>query len=168
MKSDDWNGAVAALSTADRAALRRAAGVWPVETGAYAAALRCLRMPPSDYEYAALCMECLWRADDQPQTMPMEECLALMSNRQGASGSLPKRVEAALGTSWTADGFLLGKIASLVRLIRSDRANIKLDFSLLAEDLWRWNRENRVVQKKWLDALYAFPDINKEEEKNAD
>ena len=81
---------------------------------------------------------------------------------------MPKRVEAALGTSWTADGFLLGKIASLVRLIRSDRANIKPDFSLLAEDLWRWNRENRVVQKKWLDALYAFPDINKEEEKNAD
>lgn len=167
MKPEEWESAVGKLSLADRAALRRAAGLLPIKADAYAAALRCFGKALTEQQYAAICLECLWRSTDHPRVMPMESCISRIANRKDASASIRKRAESLLDMIWSEDGFLLGKIANLVRIIRSDSDSIRPDFYLLSEDLRKWNYESRSVQRKWLNAVY-LEKVEKGEDKNVD
>lgn len=160
MKPEDWELAVGKLTLADRAALRRAAGLLPIRADAYAAALRCFGQALTEQKYAALCLECLWRSSDHPRVLPMETCIARIVNKEGASGSIRKRAESLMDLMWSEDGFLLGKITNLVRIIHSNPENIKPDFYLLSDDLRKWNYQSRSVQRKWLNAMYLDKEHN--------
>ena len=145
------------LDNGELSALRRAAGA----SGADIPALRafykaCGYCDPrvEKYWFPALCMDALWRPADAPAVRSMEECLrAMLADGSDTTKSLQHRVEMLLETPWNDDGFLLGKLLNLVKILKS-RTNLKPDFQALADDLRRWNYTEQPVQRRWLRTLY--------------
>lgn len=155
MNESKWD--LSRLGTGERVALKRSAGE-PVQTAAawrafYIACSICDKWR-EPYLIAALCMECLWRESDTPEILPMEECLFRFKAVYNGDG-LDNRIMALLETSWDpTDGFLLGKLMNLVRMLRS-QTNMKPNFEALADDLQKWNDQSRRVQRRWLRTIYA-------------
>lgn len=159
------------LSAGERSALKRSAGTMLSAAGASAveAFYRGLLPGVRRYEesacFAAMCMQCLWREDDASKTRPLSEMLRSIYRNPEATESSRKKCTAFLDLSWDEDGFLLGKICSLVRGMRADNASISPDFDELAEDLTRWNHPDRYIQRKWLRMICSNDEEEKEEEK---
>ena len=157
------------LNTGERAALRRAAGT--VNKKADMAALRalytaCGYCDPNveEYWFPAMCMDALWRDMEGIAVKPMDECLkSLLTGDEKTTASLKHRIEMLLETPWNEDGFLLGKLLNLVKILKS-RTYMKPDFQALADDLRRWNHPDRYIQRKWLRTLYNAKPNDKEEE----
>lgn len=123
--------------------------------------------------FASLCMECLWRVEDSPRRRPMEEILR--DYYQGdETESMKRRMTSFLDTPWSRDGFLLGKICGIVRMLRAKDASVMPDFDKLADDLVHWNDQDRWVQKRWVRTIcrsietWNQPDqaVNEEMKKN--
>lgn len=160
MSESTWDDAV--LTAGERAALRRFAGVMMdrSDTDAWMAYYKALRGNGREdaYTFAALCMQMLWRKSDEPTIRPMEEILRDMigvREKDAENESLLKRTRGALDTAWADDGFLLGKICNIVRIIRSAHPEWMPDFWMLARELRGWNSEKRWVQRKWVGAIFA-------------
>ena len=93
----------------------------------------------------------------------------IMSNAlENTTASLKHRIEMLLETPWNEDGFLLGKLLNLVKILKS-KTNLKPDFQVLADDLRRWNYPEQPVQRRWLRAVYNIkPDEYVKEETKDD
>ena len=99
----------------------------------------------------------------------MEECLrTLLAGKDDMSESLKHRVDMLLETPWSEDGFLLGKLLNMVKIIRS-KTNLKPDFQNLADDIRRWNDSGQSVQRRWVRTVYNVkPEVDEKEEKEHD
>ncbi|MBR6186630.1 MAG: type I-E CRISPR-associated protein Cse2/CasB [Clostridia bacterium] len=175
MPEHKWD--VSRLSAGERSALKRNAGVMMNDAGMQAleAFYRALDGKCGPYAekawFAALCMQCLWREEEQPQKMPFPEMLRAVYQHPDATDSARKRCTNYLDLSWSDDGFLLGKICALARKMRADNAALMPDFEQLADDLAHWNHAERYVQRRWLNIICASGnerDKKEEEENHAD
>ena len=157
------------LDNGDLSALRRAAGRTDVDMSALRAFYKaCGYCDPQleAYWFPSVCMDALWRETDTPEIKPMEECVKhLLIQNPDTTGSLRHRIDMLLETPRSEDGFLLGKLYNLIRIIKS-RTNMKPDFQRLAEDLRRWNYPEHTVQRRWLRTIYNTTTMNETEEDN--
>jgi hypothetical protein len=151
------------LSPADKSALRRCAGQMmnvAERAGAYMAYHRAMREVSGSIDkeraFAALCMQMLWREEDHPEIVPMEEILRDMIRigTDEENSGLLNRVRAALDTKWAQDGFLLWKICNLARIIRAAHPERMPNFAQLYQDLRNWNTKERWVQRKWVRVIF--------------
>lgn len=156
--SKKWN--TANLSTGDRSLLRRSAGqMIGSDMRAAEVFYRAVGYCPENSEsiwYAAICLECLWREEDHPRIIPFEEILRIYYNDKDTSDSFKRRIVALLDVPWGSDGFMLGKLANLVRTLKSKDSSIMPDFDKLADDLKYWNNDSRSVQRRWLRTIFKM------------
>lgn len=157
MAESKWNLAV--LSSGERSALRRCAGqmmgssVQAMQAFYHALSVYDLPRYKEECYFAAMCMECLWREADHPQKVAFEEMLSQIYNHPDASDSMKRRTVMYMDLAWGEDGFLLGKICSLVKIMRAKDSNVMPDFERMAEDLCNWNNNSRFVQRKWVKTI---------------
>lgn len=175
MPDRKWD--VSRLSAGERSALKRNAGMMMNAAGADAIEgfYRALTSKVGQHEekawFAALCMQCLWREEDHPQIRSFPEMLRTVYQNPDATESSRKKCTGFLDISWADDGFLLGKICSLIRGMRSGNATVMPDFEELADDLSRWNHPDRFIQRKWLRSIcsnYQNTEDKEEEKENVD
>ena len=154
MPDHKWD--LSRLSAGEKSALKRNAGTMMNAAGADAieSFYHALTAKVKQYEentwFAALCMQCLWREEDHPQIRSLPEMLRAIYQNPDSTESSRKKCTGFLDVSWGNDGFLLGKICSLVRGMRSRSTQVMPDFEELADDLSRWNHPDRYIQRKWL------------------
>jgi len=159
MSEDKWD--LSRLTTGERCALRRAAGSLEPNMPAWRAFYlagggRAGRH--ENYWYAAMCMACMWRPEDEERArmLPMEQCLRLyLRENESVTESMKRRMDALLETPWSEDGFLLTKLHSIVRILQRGQTDLRPNFQALADDLRDWNRDDRRVQRRWLRATYV-------------
>lgn len=168
-----WN--LTRLDAGELSALRRSAGKMVGDAGmdalrAFYRACGYCDTKREVYWFPAMCMDALWRDTEGIQEKSMEECLrSMMAEDENTTESLRHRIDTLLETPWNQDGFLLGKLLNLVKILKS-KTNLKPDFQSLADDLRQWNHERRFVQRKWLRTLYNVKTNDRDEEvaENAD
>lgn len=172
MPSNKWD--IERLSAGERSALKRCAGtmlgtnVQATQAFYHALNVKCSQSTESIW-YAAMCLQCLWRLEDHPSVKPFAEILRGMYQAPDATESLRHRCTAYLDQSWSEDGFLLGKISNLTRLMRARNASVIPDFEALADDLYHWNHPDHYVQRNWLRTICMQNTTdNKEETENVD
>ena len=145
------------LSKGEHTALKRAAGTLKLNAPALRAFYKadlCREQAWESKRYAAMCMACLWDAQDQTSVVSMEECLKSLCWVDGElQAGVVRRVDAMLETRWGDDDYLIGKLLNLVRMIRA-KGMLRPDFQQLARDLRCWNYEDRRVQRRWLRTIY--------------
>ena len=147
------------LSAGERSALKRNAGIMMKDAGADAIEgfYRAVNGKVSPYAesawFAAICMQCLWRGEDQPQVKSMPDLLRNIYQNPDATDSARKKCVSFLDTAWGEDGFLLGKICGLVRKMKADSGTVIPDFEALADDLNHWNDASRYIQRRWLRTI---------------
>ena len=175
MRMADYKWDLSRLSAGERSALKRSAGVMLHVAGAAAAEAFYRAMPgvkrfEEDACFAAMCMQCLWRDGEKPRIKLLPEMLRGIYQNPDATESSRRKCTAFLDLSWDDDGFLLGKICSLVKGMRSKDASVIPDFESLAEDLVRWNHPDRYIQRKWLRTICSMNENEQkeEEEENVD
>ena len=121
--------------------------------------------------FACLCMECLWKAENGPRRVRMEELLRRMYQSSESSESIKHRIIALMDEPWNEDGYLLGKLCNFARILNARDGTVMPDFEALADDLNRWNFPEKNIQRRWIRTICG---INKEEieeteeEKNVD
>lgn len=148
------------LGTGDRAALRRAAGLMLKDADSRAVAVfyRCLphEVPQwqEDRWFAVACLRCLWDTE-AGEGEPFERIVGKMIRAEELSASTGHRAEVLLDTAWDEDGYLLTKLARLVKLVRQKSDRAPIDFAALLEDMIRWNREDQSVQRKWARGIFT-------------
>lgn len=162
----DSNGfweALSRCSSGDRAALRRCAGTRLCEANGQAVMIfyRCLpgEVPvwQEDRWFAAACFSCLWDGEEKGQ--PME---AVLSRLKEYSDSMEHRLGSILELRWEEDGFLLSKLARILKMAKSK--GLPVDCRKLLEDLIFWNSSNQSVKKKWARGMYIKnSDFNRED-----
>ena len=148
------------LGKGERAALRRAAGVMlqDADGGAISTFYKCL--PPATVTwqenrwFAVACLSCLWDTEGG-EGKSLEQIIADQIRTDELSASTAHRVEILLDTKWDSDGYMLTKLARLVKLIRQKADRAKPDFAALLDDLLYWNAENQSVQRKWARAVFS-------------
>ena len=175
MTEQKWD--VSRLSAGERSALKRNAGIMmgsasmqAVEAFYHALTVKCGSYAEKAW-FAALCMQCLWQETDQPMKKPFPEILRALYQDPNATESTRKRCTDYLDLVWYDDGFLLGKICSLVRRMRANNAGIMPDFEALADDLAHWNHGDHYIQRRWLNIIcrnQPEPTTKQEDENNVD
>lgn len=148
------------LSTGERAALRREAGnlLRQADGKAITTFYSCLPGAVDTWQedrwFAVSCLRCLWDADERTG-IPLEQVTADLLQSGELSDSTKHRVELLLDTAWDNDGYLLTKLARLVKLIRQKSDRTRIDFAALLDDLLRWNLESQSVQRKWARTIFS-------------
>ncbi len=158
------------LGTGERAALRREAGVMlqEADSAALTTFYRCL--PPvvdSRQEgrwFAIACLRCLWDPGEE-NGKPFAQIVADLIRRDELSASTGHRVENLLDTPWDADGYMLTKLARLVKLVKQKSGDVAVDFPDFLDDLLRWNYDSQPVQRKWARMIFSKETMNEEKEK---
>jgi CRISPR type I-E-associated protein CasB/Cse2 len=157
------------LGSGERAALRREAGTMLREAdgAALAAFYRCLPASVDAVQeskwFAVACMRCLWDAGEE-NGKPFERVIAELIKRSELSDSTRHRVEILLDTRWDSDGYMLTKLARLVKLIRQRSDRTMLDFPALLDDMIYWNSEFQISQRKWARTIFADDTTTDEKE----
>lgn len=147
------------LGTGERAALRREAGKTLRQADGHAVTTfyRCLPAEVREWDeekwFAIACLRCLWDPGEENRK-PMEQVIGDLIRMDDISDSTCHRVEILLDTDWDADGYLLAKLSRLLKLIRQRSDRTQIDFSVLLDDLLRWNSETQMVQRKWARAVF--------------
>ena len=141
------------LGTGERAALRREAGVMLRQAAgpAVAAFYSCLPSNVQTWQedrwYAVACLRCLWDAGDEGGR-PFELVVADLIRSGELSDSTKHRIELLLDTEWDEDGYMLTKLARLLKLVRQKSDRARLDFAALLDDLLGWNTRQAIRAKK--------------------
>lgn len=148
------------LKKPDRSALKRHIGtaIREADVNSLAAFYRCMPFGiPSWQEeryYAIGCLYFLWREQSDSLT-ELPVVIRQMLDEGQLSDSYLRRIELLLSTPWDEDCLLLGKLTSLLRMIRSQNSVCEIDFAALLTDLLRWNGPSRSVQKKWAKEIFG-------------
>lgn len=162
MNEKSWQEQLRMLSTGERAALRRCAGKTLQEADASALSLfyRLLPYGTPTWKhgrfFTAMSCACLWKAEEQHNPKPLEDCMRQFAIDQEKEGFYA-RVRNLLDTYWDdADGFMAAKLARLLKQIKNGNKPLYPDFDKLAEDLCRWNRDDRPVQRRWAETIFSM------------
>ncbi|MBR3738944.1 MAG: type I-E CRISPR-associated protein Cse2/CasB [Clostridia bacterium] len=175
MSEPKWD--LSRLSAGEKSALRRNVGV--MKDFASMQALEAFYRAKNQYcgsekekaWFASMCLECLWREEKKLPKKSFPYLLRMLYQDKEVSKSLQNRCINLLDYDWTDDGFLLGKICNLIRLIRAKHGDYMPDFEMLAEDLSIWNKEGHYIRRKWLYIICSEQNESEkeeEEETNAD
>ena len=172
------------LDSGGRSALKRNAGVMMGNNlQALEAFYRAVLYAPKGQDqeaqwYACLCMECLWKAEEHPKTIRMEELLRRLYQNSETSDSIKHRIISMLDIPWSRDGYLLGKLSNFARMLRAKDSSTMPDFDALADDLAAWNHPDRYIQRRWIRTICGsikeenetdtLSDDEMEENENAD
>ena len=157
------------LGTGERAALRREAGVMlqEADSAALTTFYRCLPSAVDSRQegkwFAIACLRCLWDSGEEGGK-PFAQIIADLIRRDELSASTGHRVENLLDTPWDADGYMLTKLARLVKMVKQKSGNIAVDFPDLLVDLLRWNYDSQPVQRKWARTIFASDTMTEEKE----
>lgn len=159
------------LSTGDKAALKRNAGIILNSASGQAQRVFYRSIPfgiPQWQEerwFAIACFYCQYNKEDTIRTKDkLENMVGKLIHSAVLSESAAHRVESLLDTSWDTDGFMLQKLAQLLKLI-SSKQNITLDYGSLLTDLLHWNDDSQYTQRKWARAIYlTSPQIEEDRE----
>ena len=108
--------------------------------------------------FACICMECLWKPEDNPRVIRFEEMLRSKYHHPDTSDSIRKRIISLADVPWSRDGFLLGKLNNFARMFRSENGSVMPDFDRLADDLAQWNRPEHQVQRRWIRTICETPE----------
>ncbi len=180
MNEKKWD--IEKLDSGGRSSLKREAGVMMGnDYQALEAFYRAVSYVPRSREqesqwFACICMQCLWKADDHPRVLRIEELLGKLYHNPETSESIKHRVIALMDVPWSGDGYLLGKLTNLVRMMRGKDSMVMPDFEALADDLAAWNHPDRYVQRRWIRTICGSSkndgnhgsENEKEEETNVD
>lgn len=148
------------LGNGERAALKRSAGVMLAEADGKAVSVfyRCLPCGIPQWQeerwFAVACLRCLWDAEADGGE-EFEKLIGRMIAEEVLSDSTKHRIEVLLDTAWDEDGYMLTKLARLIKLIRQKSDRLPIDFAALLEDLVYWNAENQSVQRKWARSIFT-------------
>lgn len=155
MSGEKWD--TSHLTTGERSVLRRCAGEMMGQDmraiEAFYKAVGYRRNWNEKACFAALCMECLWRDEEEIRIRPMEEILRDMYQSKDATESLKTHLVSYLDAPWSEDGFLLSKLCRIVRMLYSANHQVRPDFQKLADDLTHWNDADRHVQRRWIRTI---------------
>lgn len=149
-----------------RTALKREAGIMlpQADSKAIQAFYQCLPFGTPQWQeerfFAAACLHCLWEAD-MKNRQPLEKIFYQLGRDAQVSDSTAHRLEGILDLTWDEDGFLLGKLTRLMKLVKSK--NYAVDCASLLRDLLYWNGEKQTVQLRWARALYIKRDEGENE-----
>ena len=158
------------FGTGERAALRREAGVMLRQADGHAvtAFYSCLPSNVQTWQeerwFAVACLRCLWDAGDEGGR-PFELVVADLIRSGELSDSTKHRVELLLDTEWDEDGYMLTKLARLLKLVRQKSDRATLDFAALLDDLLGWNSDKQYVQRKWAKAIFSNINLTDNNEK---
>lgn len=141
------------LRTGDRVALKRSAGIMLREADgkAIVAFFKCHPGVQEQEEkwFAVACFKTMYDPSNE-QGKPLENILRTME----MSDSMMHRIEALLDTPWDRDGYLLTKLARMVKLVKQ-KTNQLIDFDSLLQDLIYWNSDSQSVQRKWARTIFG-------------
>ena len=181
MSDKKWS--VEKLDSGGRSVLKRSAGtMMGGDVQALEAFYRAVTYLPKNQEqvaqwYACLCMECLWKPEEHPRSVKMEEMLRRLYQNADTSESIRHRIISLMDVPWSRDGYLIGKLSNFARMMRAKDSSVIPDFDNLADDLARWNHPDRYVQRRWIRTICGADkeeknteqkDNEKEEKNNAD
>ena len=174
MSESYWN--ISCLTPGEKSTLRRCAGkmmgndMRAMKAFYHALEYRRVSNEEEKIYFAALCMECLWDTKDCPKTELFEIMLHDMYHDKKATDSTRHKLTAFFDTPWGEDGFLLGKLCSLVRRMHANNVAKMPDFEKLADDLRHWNYSDKYIQRRWIKTICVESQIAEkmEEEKNVD
>ena len=175
MSENKWD--ITRLDGGGRSALKRNAGIMmgnnlqAMEAFYRAAVVIPKRQEQEAQWYACLCMECLWKPENHPKVVRFEELLRKMYQSGDVSDSIKHRIITVLDVPWGGDGFLLGKLSNLAKLLLGKDSGTMPDFNTLADDLANWNHPDRFVERRWIRTICGSPKeipetINNTEEEN--
>lgn len=148
------------LGTGERAALRRETGTMlrqadgPAITAFYSCLPVTVQAWEEDRWFAVACLRCLWDSGEEGGR-PVEQVLADLVRSGELSDSTKHRVELLLDTEWDTDGYMLTKLARLMKLVRQKSDRAQLDFAALLDDLLGWNSDKQYVQRKWAKVIFS-------------
>lgn len=173
MNKKVWD--ISKLSSAEKSVLKRCAGQMMGNDmramQAYYHAVGYQSHKNEKEYYAALCMECLWRDSEELEKVPFEMILHDMYFDEHITESMKHKLVSFLDLPWGNDGFLLGKLCSLAKIMKTGNLSKMPDFLKLAEDLSFWNADGKQVQRRWLKTIcmkHGNKCASREEEKNVD
>lgn len=165
------------LPAAKKIALRRCCGKLLKEADARAAiAFYQLYSLPKEFDwakdrlFAAVCMRCLWDADEKKEDGGKKDNMISLETvlhnkrkeleKQDSDGwsSMERRLLRLLDRKWNRDGLLCMDLWRMVKQMKNEGHVI--DMVSLGLDLCNWNAESRTVQQRWLQVCYQ----EKEEE----
>ena len=66
-----------------------------------------------------------------------------------------KRVVDLLDERWADDGYVLVRLANLIRMVRQKLPGVRPDFGALIDDLRWWNSDDQRVQRKWARSVFV-------------
>lgn len=142
------------LSTGERAVLKRSVGkmLREADARAVAAFYRCYPVSESEERwFAAACMHCLGN-DEGKTAKPLQDILSDLRKEEALSDSMQNRLTGLLDLKWDRDGYLLTKLARMVKMVKAK--GYVVDCGALLQDLLDWNNESQYVQRKWARSFY--------------
>jgi CRISPR system Cascade subunit CasB len=144
---------LAALDAGDKARLKRDAGKTLAEARSIGLFYRLLPhgLSPAQEETYFL-VATLYPLAEGGGTGNLGGALHQVRDPQNHKG-LDRRVEVLLDSDATQLPF---RLRQAVKFCRSNRVHV--DWQRLLEDLLRWNRPNRPVQKQWARGYFALPE----------
>ena len=152
------------LSTGEKAALRRNAGIMLTDASGNAiiAFYKCLPYEEKNREDVWFAVACIYCLSKEHGTNGIEDCFAIMKND---SDSIRNRLASLLDMKWDSDGFFLSKLSRMVKMTL--QKGYLFDCEALLKDLLWWEHPDRFVQKKWAKALFNVkPEEQAEGEKD--
>ena len=162
MSEMNWMERLKKCSTGERAALRRCAGKTLGEADAFALSVFYKLLPYGTPEwkhnrfFIVMCCSCLWKPEEQRNPKPIEDCLRIFAKRQNGDG-FNARIRNLMDTRWDdADGYMAVKLARILKQIKNGDSTLYPDFDGLARDLFSWNRDDRLVQRRWAETLFSI------------
>ena len=156
------------LSTGERSELKRNAGkkfgddMRAMEVFYRACTYGGMSAKREEICFSMACLECMWRAEDHPTVISMEELLCKWYNDPETSNSGQRRIVSLMDIEWGEDGYLLGKLHNVICICKSKWPDIMPDFEALANDLMQWNSGERYVQRRWLRTICMRVNIESE------
>lgn len=147
-----------ALSTGERAALRRSAGKMLHEAGGQAIAAFYKCYPPESEEkqekwFAVACIYCMWDWEqEQQKAKPLQNILSDLCREETLSKSMQHRLIGLLDLKWDRDGYLLTKLVRMIKMVKTK--GYAVDCVSLLTDLWDWNKDSQYIQRKWARSFY--------------
>ena len=161
------------LSSGNRAALRRSAGVMLEQADGRALSVFYQCLPggvpqhQEDKWFAIACLRCLWDAGEEG-SKSIPAVLRRMQNQELLSDSVVHRAETLMDTPWDQDGYMLKKLYRLITLVRQKNGAETFSFAELLDDLLKWNREDQQIQRKWARTIFGTKLSEEGEEYHAD
>ena len=147
------------LDNGSRAALRRSAGTM-LEKADGKAIIAFYKVLPAnvsetkaEYWFAVACLRCLWETGKESDES-IDKVIGRFQREGEFSESMLHRITVLMDARWSDDGYLLGKLTRIVKMIRQKTGQVP-DLSELIEDLTKWNYDNQEVQRKWARSIFT-------------